>query len=59
MEQVGEVDPPFTPAFMAAPYPARFKMPIIAPYDGFKDANEHLENNQAHILIQNANESTL
>lgn len=44
---------------MAAPYRARFKMPTIAPYDGFKDADEHLENYQAHMLIQNANEATL
>ncbi|GMN26383.1 hypothetical protein TIFTF001_040844 [Ficus carica] len=44
---------------MAAPYPARFKMSTIAPYDGFTDADEHLENYQAHMLIQNANEATL
>ncbi|GMN57046.1 hypothetical protein TIFTF001_026149 [Ficus carica] len=43
---------------MAAPYPARFKMSTIAPYDGSTDADEHLENYQAHMLIQNANEAT-
>ena len=53
LEQVEAVDTPFTPVIMATPYSARFKMPSIAPYD----ANEHLENYQAHMLIQNANET--
>ncbi|GMN22561.1 hypothetical protein TIFTF001_040287 [Ficus carica] len=48
LEQVGAVNPPFTPAIMAVSYPARFKMPTIAPYDGSIDADEHLENYQAN-----------
>ncbi|GMN38401.1 hypothetical protein TIFTF001_007639 [Ficus carica] len=44
---------------MASPYPTRFKMPSVAPYDGFMDADEHIENYQAHMLIQNANEAAL
>ena len=44
---------------MASPYPARFKMLSVAFYDGSTDAAEHLENYQAHMLIQNANEATL
>ncbi|GMN19239.1 hypothetical protein TIFTF001_039757 [Ficus carica] len=53
LEQVGAVDPPFIPAIMASPYPARFKMPSMASYDGSTDADEHLENYQAYMLIQN------
>lgn len=59
LEQVGAVDPPFTPAIIAAPYPARFKMSSIAPYDGSTDVDEHLQNYQAHMLIQNTNEAAL
>ncbi|GMN60403.1 hypothetical protein TIFTF001_029494 [Ficus carica] len=59
LEQVGVVDPPFTPKIMAKPYPARFKMPTVASYDGSTDADKHLENYQAHMLIQNANEAAL
>ncbi|GMN58063.1 hypothetical protein TIFTF001_027170 [Ficus carica] len=59
LEQIGAVDLPFTPSIMAAPYPARFKMPTVTPYNGSTDADEHLENYQAHMLIQNANEATL
>ncbi|GMN70613.1 hypothetical protein TIFTF001_039653 [Ficus carica] len=44
---------------MASPYPARFKMPSMASYDGSTDADEHLENYQVHMLIQNANEAAL
>ena len=53
------MDLPFTPTIMASPYLARFKMPSIASYDGSTDAEEHLENYQAHMLIQNANEAAL
>lgn len=59
LEQVEAVDPPFTSAIMATPYPARFKMPLMAPYDGSMDADEYLENYQAHMLIQNPNEAAL
>ncbi|GMN46040.1 hypothetical protein TIFTF001_015226 [Ficus carica] len=59
LEQVGAVDPPFTPAIMALSYPARFKMPSMASHDGSTDADEHIENYQAHMLIQNANEAAL
>ena len=59
LEQVGLVDPPFTPAIMASPYPVRFKMPSVASYDGSTDADEHLENYRTDMLIQNANEATL
>lgn len=38
---------PFTLAIMVTPYPASFKMPTVAPYDGSMDANNHLENYQA------------
>ncbi|GMN39655.1 hypothetical protein TIFTF001_008885 [Ficus carica] len=44
---------------MASPYPARFKVPSVTSYDGSTDADEHLENYQAHMLIQNANEAAL
>ncbi|GMN61213.1 hypothetical protein TIFTF001_030299 [Ficus carica] len=44
---------------MVALYLARFKMPTVALYDGFTDADEYLENYHAHMLIQNANEATL
>ncbi|GMN33787.1 hypothetical protein TIFTF001_048297 [Ficus carica] len=44
---------------MASPYPTRFKMPSVNPYDGSTDADEHIENYQAHMLIQNANEAAL
>ncbi|GMN63035.1 hypothetical protein TIFTF001_032110 [Ficus carica] len=44
---------------MASPYPARFKMPSVASYDGSTDADEHVENYYAHMLIQNANEAAL
>ncbi|GMN63830.1 hypothetical protein TIFTF001_032904 [Ficus carica] len=37
----------------------QFKMPSMASYDGSTDADEHLENYQAHMLIQNANEAAL
>ncbi|GMN49463.1 hypothetical protein TIFTF001_018629 [Ficus carica] len=57
--RVGAVDPLFTSAIMATPYSSRFKMPSLASYDGFMDADEHLENYQAHMLIQKANEATL
>ena len=56
LEQVGAVDPLFTPTIMASPYPARFKM---TSYDSSTDADEHLENYQAHMLIQNAKEAAL
>ncbi|GMN48211.1 hypothetical protein TIFTF001_017401 [Ficus carica] len=56
---VGAIDPPFTLAIMASPYQARCKMPSMASYDGSTDADEHLENYQAHMLIQNANEASL
>ncbi|GMN40212.1 hypothetical protein TIFTF001_009433 [Ficus carica] len=59
MDQLGAVAPPFTPFIMASPYPTRFKMPSVAPYDGSTDADEHIENYQAHMLIQNANEAAL
>ncbi|GMN65313.1 hypothetical protein TIFTF001_034389 [Ficus carica] len=59
LEQVGAVDPPFTSTIMASPYPARFKMPSMAYYDGSTDADEHLNNYQVHMLIQNANEAAL
>ncbi|GMN60545.1 hypothetical protein TIFTF001_029633 [Ficus carica] len=58
-EQVGAVDPPFTPAIMATLYLARFKMPTIAPSNGSTNADEYLDNYQAHMLIRNANEATL
>ena len=44
---------------MAAPYPAIFKMPTVAPYHGSTDADEHLVNYQAHMLIQNENKVML
>nr|GMN22729.1 hypothetical protein TIFTF001_047477 [Ficus carica] len=59
MDQLGAVAPPFTPFIMASPYPTRFKMPSMNPYDGSTDADEHIENYQAHMLIQNANEAAL
>ncbi|GMN19414.1 hypothetical protein TIFTF001_039816 [Ficus carica] len=59
LEPVGVVDPPFTPAIMTSRYPARFKMPSMASYDGSTEADEFLENYQAQMLIQNANEATL
>ncbi|GMN51404.1 hypothetical protein TIFTF001_020559 [Ficus carica] len=59
LEQVRAVDLPFIPSIMAAPYPARFKMLTVATYHGSMDADEHLENYQAHMLIQNANEVML
>ncbi|GMN21561.1 hypothetical protein TIFTF001_043341 [Ficus carica] len=59
MDQFGAVAPPFTPFIMASPYPTRFKMPSMNPYDGSTDADEHIENYQAHMLIQNANEAAL
>ncbi|GMN47963.1 hypothetical protein TIFTF001_017147 [Ficus carica] len=59
MDQLGAVDPAFTPGIMASPYPTRFKMPSVVPYDGSTDADEHIENYQAHMLIQNANEAAL
>ncbi|GMN47901.1 hypothetical protein TIFTF001_017091 [Ficus carica] len=34
-------------------------MPSVASYDGTTDADEHLENYQAYMLIQNANEAAL
>ncbi|GMN54060.1 hypothetical protein TIFTF001_023183 [Ficus carica] len=37
----------------------QFKMPSVAPYDDYTDADEHIENYQAHMLIQNANEAAL
>ncbi|GMN46311.1 hypothetical protein TIFTF001_015481 [Ficus carica] len=37
----------------------QFKMPSVAPYDGSTDADEHIENYQVHMLIQNANEAAL
>ncbi|GMN32804.1 hypothetical protein TIFTF001_048206 [Ficus carica] len=55
----GSDGPPFTPGIMASPYPTRFKMPSVALYDGSTDADEHIENYQAHMLIQNTNEATL
>ncbi|GMN58485.1 hypothetical protein TIFTF001_027583 [Ficus carica] len=59
LEPVGSADPPFTPSIMASPYPSTFKMPTMPSYDGSTDADEHLENYQAHMLIQNANEAAL
>ncbi|GMN22284.1 hypothetical protein TIFTF001_043490 [Ficus carica] len=59
MDQLGAVAPPFTPFIMASPYPTRFKMPSMNPYDGSTDADEHIENYQVHMLIQNANEAAL
>ena len=59
MEPAGSADPPFTPSIMASPYPPRFKMPTVPSYDGSTDADEHVENYQAHMLIQNANEAAL
>lgn len=56
--QVRAKDPPFTPAIMAAPNPIKFKMPTIVPYDNSTDVDEHLENYQALMLIQNSNEAT-
>ena len=44
---------------MSSPYPSGFKMPAMTSYDGSTDADEHLENYQAHMLIQNANEAAL
>ncbi|GMN30318.1 hypothetical protein TIFTF001_044475 [Ficus carica] len=57
LEQVGAVDPPFTPVVLASPYLARFKMPSVESYNGTTNADEHLENYQAYMLIQNANEA--
>ncbi|GMN70209.1 hypothetical protein TIFTF001_039254 [Ficus carica] len=59
MDQLGAMAPPFTPFIMASPYPTRFKMPSVNSYDGSMDADEHIENYQAHMLIQNANEAAL
>ncbi|GMN67604.1 hypothetical protein TIFTF001_036673 [Ficus carica] len=59
MDQLGAMDPPFTLGIMASPYLTRFKMPSVAPYDSSTDADEHIENYQAHMLIQNANEAVL
>ena len=59
LEQVEAVDPLFTPTIMASPYPARFKMPFVTSYDSSTDADEHVENYQAHMLIQNAKEAAL
>ncbi|GMN21498.1 hypothetical protein TIFTF001_050140 [Ficus carica] len=44
---------------MESPYPTRFKMPTIPSYDGSTDADELVENYQAHMLIQSANEAAL
>ncbi|GMN53227.1 hypothetical protein TIFTF001_022359 [Ficus carica] len=44
---------------MTSPYPSRFKMLTMPSYDGSTDADEHLENYQAHMLIQSANEAAL
>lgn len=57
LEQVGAVDLPFTLEIMATPYPTKFKIPTVAFYEGSTYADEHLENYQAHMLIQNANEA--
>ena len=38
---------------MVMPYPAIFKMSSVTSYDGFMDTDEHMENYQAHMLIQN------
>ncbi|GMN59472.1 hypothetical protein TIFTF001_028562 [Ficus carica] len=59
LEPAGSADPPVTPSIMASPYPSRFKMPTMPSYDGSTDADEHLENYQAHMLIQSANEAAL
>ncbi|GMN49655.1 hypothetical protein TIFTF001_018818 [Ficus carica] len=59
LEPAGSIDPPFTPSLMASPYPSRFKMPTMPSYDGSTNADEHLENYQAHMLIQSANEAAL
>ncbi|GMN69159.1 hypothetical protein TIFTF001_038210 [Ficus carica] len=59
MDQLGAVAPPFTPFIMASSYPTRFKMPSVAPYDDSTVADEHIENYQAHMLIQNANKTAL
>ena len=59
LEQVGTVDPPFTPIIMASPYPARFKMPSMASYDGSTSTDEHLESYQAYMLIQIVNKAAL
>lgn len=59
LEATGRIDPPFTPEIMTAPYPERFNMPAIASYDGTSDADEHLENYQALMLMQNGNEAAL
>ena len=59
LEQVRAVDPPFTLAIMASPYLARFKMSSTASYDGSMDVDEYLENYQAYMLVQNANEAAL
>ncbi|GMN49779.1 hypothetical protein TIFTF001_018933 [Ficus carica] len=59
LESAGSADPPFTLSIMASPYPSKFKMPTIPSYDGSTDADEHLENYQAHMLIQSANETAL
>ena len=59
VEQVGIVDPPFTLEIMAARYPAKFKMLSIPSYDGMTDADEHVENYQAHMLMQNATEAMM
>ena len=34
-------------------------MPSVTSYDGSMDADKHLENYQAHMLIQNANKTAL
>ena len=57
--QVGAVDPPFTPAIMASPYPTRFKTSSMSSYDGSTGADEHFENYHAYILVQNTNEAAL
>ncbi|GMN29028.1 hypothetical protein TIFTF001_044306 [Ficus carica] len=59
LEPTGTAEPPFTPSIMESPYPTRFKMPTIPSYDGSTDADEHVENYQAHMLIQSANEAAL
>ncbi|GMN30718.1 hypothetical protein TIFTF001_041495 [Ficus carica] len=59
LEPAGLADPPFTLSITASPYPSKFKMPTMPSYNGSTDADEHLENYQAHMLIQSANETAL
>ncbi|GMN75006.1 hypothetical protein TIFTF001_053968, partial [Ficus carica] len=59
LEPTGAAEPPFAPSIMESPYPIGFKMPTIPSYDGSTDADEHVENYQAHMLIQSANEAAL